>query len=88
MLHTWALVFGLHLWLCGTVPPGPQHAVHIYYVEYDNTFTCKRICWGPGGTMLKNIFHFLYVYYKKWPFRPQNKAVHLMKQKPESNITK
>ena len=60
MLHTWALVFGLHLWLCGTVPPGPQHAVHINYVEYDKTFTCKRICWGPGGggTLLKNSFLF------------------------------
>ena len=63
MLDTWALVFGLHLWLCGTVPPpGPQHAVHIYYVEYDNTFTCKRICWGPGGNNVKKIFsYFLYV---------------------------
>ena len=62
MLHTWALVFGLHLWLCGTVPPGPQHAVHIYYVEYDDTFTCKRICLGPGGNNVKKIFsYFLYV---------------------------
>ena len=54
-----ALVFGLHLWLCDTVPPGPQYAVHIYYVK----FTCKRICWDPGGggAMLKNIFYFLYV---------------------------
>ena len=65
MLHTWALVFGLHLWLCVTVSPGPQHAVHIYYVKYDNTFTCKKICRGPGGgggAMLKKIvFYFLYV---------------------------
>ena len=65
MLHNWALVFGLHLWLCGTVPPGPQHAIHIYYVEYDNTFTCKRICWGPGGggggvnNVIKTFFYFL-----------------------------
>ena len=66
MLHTWALVFGLHLWLCGTVPPGPQHAVHIYYVEYDNTFTCKRICWGPGGgTMLKKYFPIFYMFNTK-----------------------
>ena len=55
MLHTSALVFGLHLWLCDTVPPGPQHAVHIlvYYVKYDSMFTCKRIYWG---TMFKKIF--------------------------------
>ena len=56
MLHTWALVFGLHLWLCGTVPPGPPQAVHIYHVKYNTTFTCKRICWGPGGTMLTKYF--------------------------------
>ena len=62
MLHTWALVFGLHLWLFGTVPPGPQHAVHIYYVKYDNTFTSKRICWvGGGDNVKKNCFYFLYV---------------------------
>ena len=65
MLHTWALVFGLHLWLCGTVPPGPQHAVHIYYVDNDNTFTCKRICWGPGGTMLKKYFPIFYMFNTK-----------------------
>ena len=61
MLHIWALVFGLHLWLCGTVPPGPKHAIHIHYVKYDNTFTCKRICWGPGDDVKKIFFYFLYV---------------------------
>ena len=67
MLDTWALVFGLQLWLCGTVPPGPQHAVHIYYVKYDNTFTCKRICWGPGGgdDVKKIFFSIFYMFYTK-----------------------
>ena len=50
MLKTWALVFGLHLWLCGTVPPpGPQHAVHIYYVEYDKRLPAKGFVGARGG---------------------------------------
>ena len=65
MLHSWALVFGLHLWLCGTVPPGPQQAIHIYYVKYDNTFTCNRICTGPDGTMLKKYFSIFYMFNTK-----------------------
>ena len=65
MLHTWALVFGLHLWLCGTVPPGPLHAGHIYYVEYDNKFTCKRICRGPGGNNVKFFFPIFYLFNTK-----------------------
>ena len=55
ILQNCALVFGLHLLLCGTVP-GPQHAIHILYVKYDNIFTCKRICWGSGENTVKNIF--------------------------------
>ena len=67
MLHTWALVFGLRFWLCGTVPPpGPQHAVHIYYVEYDNTFTCKGFVGARGGgTMLKKYFPIFYMFNTK-----------------------
>ena len=65
MLHTWALVFGLHLWLCGTVPPGPQHAVHIYYVKYDNTLLAKGFVGARGGTMLKIYFSIFYMFNAK-----------------------
>ena len=48
MLHTWALVFGLHLWLCGTVPPGPQQAVHIYYVNMIVPLSAKGFVGARG----------------------------------------
>ena len=66
MLHTWALVFGYIYGRAVLFPPGPQHAVHTDYVKYDNTFTCKRICWGPGGgTMLKKYFSIFYMFNTK-----------------------
>ena len=40
----WAL--GYH-----SPPPEFQLAFHIYYVKYENTLTCKRISWNPGGMM-------------------------------------
>ena len=30
-------------------PPEFQLAFHIYYVKYENIFTCKRISWNSGG---------------------------------------
>ena len=52
-------------WAVGYYSPPPpefQLAFHIYYVKYENTFTCKRISWNSGGTdVLKIFFYFLYV---------------------------
>ena len=51
------LMFGLaqtsHLWLWDITPPPPesQLALHISYVKYENTLTCKRISWDSGGMM-------------------------------------
>ena len=48
------LMFGLaqmsHFGMWYIIPPAEsQLAFHIYYVKYENTFTCKRICWDSGG---------------------------------------
>ena len=44
------------------IPPEFQLAFNIYYVKYENTFTCKRISWNSGGNdVLKICFYFLYV---------------------------
>ena len=44
------------------IPPESQLAFHIYYVEYENTLTCKRISWDlEGNDVLKIFFYFLYV---------------------------
>ena len=52
-----------HILGCGvSFPPEFQLAFHIYYVKYENTFTCKRISWNLGGNdVLKIFFYFLYV---------------------------
>ena len=59
MLHTWALVLGLHLWLCGTVPPGPD--TPFTYIMY-NTITrlpAKGFVGARGwNNVKKNIFLF------------------------------
>ena len=49
-------------WAVGYHPPPSQLAFHIYYVNYENTLTCKRISWDSGGNdVLKIFFYFLYV---------------------------
>ena len=52
-------------WAVGYRPPESQLAFHIYYVKYEKSLTCKRICWdsggGGGGDVLKIFFDFLYV---------------------------
>ena len=65
-------MFGLaqtsHFGLWDIIPPPKfQLAVHIYYVKYEDTLTCKRISWnsgGGGGDVLK-IFSLSYMYNTK-----------------------
>ena len=52
-------------WAVGYHSPKSQLALHIYYVNYENTLTHKRISWDSGGgggnDVLKIFFYFLYV---------------------------
>ena len=58
-----------HFGLRDIIPPESQLAFHIYYVKYENTLTCKRICWDSGGgggggggnDVLKIFFYLRYV---------------------------
>ena len=61
------LMFGLtetsHYQLRDIIPSESQHAIHIYYVKYENASTSTRISCdlGGGGDSVKNTFSvFLY----------------------------
>ena len=54
-----------HFGLWDITLPEPQLAIHIYYVKYEDTLTCKRISWDSGGRKFLKQIYFLYVQYKK-----------------------
>ena len=52
-------------WAVGYNSPKFQLAFQIYYVKYENTLTCKRISWNPGGNDVFKIFSISYMYNTK-----------------------
>ena len=84
-LYTLALVFVLQILPCGTVPPPPRVPTNIFLYRLQNMrthLTAKDMLILVGGRATRKLlFYVLYVHYKKWPFWPENKAVHLLEWK-------